>query len=241
MTIGSQYVVWDDQQQPILFIERPAHFWRSLLAAFAAAIFLIVGAILSGVIGFGIGSVLKQNEIGVILFFLFLVGTFILTFVIGIGLSPKRHINFYSDESRTNLLLKVLQDHKWMPITATYTVLTPEETPLGRMKKNYLYNIIRKKWSVHDPEANPILVAREDSLILSLLRRFLGPMFGLLRTNFIILTPGEDGQEQIRGEFNRKLTIFDRYVLDMSRDRPRTIDRRLAVALGVLLDTGEHR
>jgi hypothetical protein len=120
-------------------------------------------------------------------------------------------------------------------------VLTPEGTPLGRMKKNYLYNIFRKKWSVVDPEAKPILIAREDSLILSLLRRFLGPLFGLLRTNFVLLTPGPDGQEQIRGEFNRKLTIFDRYVLDVTRDRPRTIDRRLAVALGVLLDTGEHR
>ena len=114
----------------------------------------------------------------------------------------------------------MLQDHKWTPITATYTVLTPEGMPLGRMRKNYLYNIFRKKWSVHDPDANPILIAREDSLILSLLRRFLGPLFGLLRTNFVLLTPGPDGQEQIRGEFNRKLTIFDRYVLDVTGTAP---------------------
>ena len=31
MTFSEKYVVWDDQQRPILFIERPAHFWRNVL------------------------------------------------------------------------------------------------------------------------------------------------------------------------------------------------------------------
>ena len=83
-----------------------------------------------------------------------------------------------------------------------------------------------------------LVVAKEDSLILSLLRRLLGPMLGLLRTNFVILRPNSD---TIIGEFNRKLTLFDRYVLDMSADRMHELDRRLAIALGVMLDTGERR
>jgi hypothetical protein len=80
-------------------------------------------------------------------------------------------------------------------------------------------------------------VAREDSIILSLLRRLLGPLFGLLRTNYIIL----DADERLVGEFNRKLTLLDRYVLDLSHDRVRSLDRRIAVGLGVMLDTGERR
>jgi hypothetical protein len=241
MTIGSQYIVWDDQQRPILFIERPAHFLRSLLAAFAAAGFFIVSLVLSFVIGLGIGQTLHQEAVGVVILVVLLIASIVGTFVVGIALSPKRHIDFYADESRTDLLLKVLQDKKYHFIVATYTVLTPAGELLGRMKKNYLYNVFRKKWDVFGPTGDKILIAREDSLILSLLRRFLGPFFGFLRTNFVLLTPGTDGQERIRGEFNRKFTLFDRYVLDVSRDRPRTIDRRLAVALGVLLDTGEHR
>jgi hypothetical protein len=160
---------------------------------------------------------------------------------VGIKLSPKRHIFFYPDESAADLILKVEQDHKFQPITATYTVLTPDGERLAHMKKNYLYNIFRKQWKVLDPSGQIMLIAREDSVILSILRRFLGPFFGLLRTNFIFCVPGDGDAEQIRGEFNRKFTLFDRYVLDMTRDRPRTIDRRIAVALGVLLDTGEHR
>jgi len=43
------------------------------------------------------------------------------------------------------------------------------------------------------------------------------------------------------GEFKRKFTILDRYVLDMSGDPQRLMDRRVALALGVMLDTGERR
>ena len=43
------------------------------------------------------------------------------------------------------------------------------------------------------------------------------------------------------GEFNRKLTLLDRYVLDLTADRERVFDRRIALALGVMLDTGERR
>ncbi len=106
------------------------------------------------------------------------------------------------------------------------------------MMKNYLYNFFRKQWRVFGPDGELIAIAREDSMILSLLRRFLGPLFGLLRTNFIIQDPRT---ERVIGEFNRKFALFDRYVLDLSSDREHIVDRRLGLALGVLLDTGERR
>src|SRR5260370_19434867 len=104
--------------------------------------------------------------------------------------------------------------------------------------KNYLYNIIRKRWYVKAPDGTTLYVAKEDSIILSLLRRLLGPLFGLLRTNFIIV---RNGTEDVGGEFNRKVTLLDRYVLDLKADRARELDRRRAPALGVMLDTGARR
>jgi len=73
------------------------------------------------------------------------------------------------------------------------------------------------------------------------LRRVLGSLFGLLRTNFILLRldPGSAGV--VFGEFNRKFTILDRYVLDLTSDPEHSLDRRVALALGVMLDTGEGR
>ena len=99
MTIGSKYVVWDEQQQPILFIERPLYFWRNLLAAFAAAICFLILTPLSVVVGLGIGQVVHQDVVGVVFTIVFLIAAIALTFAVGIILSPKRHIDFYADES----------------------------------------------------------------------------------------------------------------------------------------------
>ena len=98
--------------------------------------------------------------------------------------------------------------------------------------------IIRKRWQVFDAQEKLVCVAKEDSIILSLLRRYLGPLFGVLRTNFVLVAP--DGEQRF-GEFNRKMTLLDRYVLDLTEDEGRMFDRRLALALGVMLDTGERR
>jgi hypothetical protein len=241
ITLSEKYVVWDDEQRPILFIERPAHVLRNMLAALVTIVAFIVSFIVAIIVGFALAERVRPSSIGYVIMAVLILLSVILTIVLGIVLSPKRHISFYADETKGELLLQVLQDKKFQPIVATYTVLTPDGQILGRMSKNYLYNFFRKKWDVFDARSSKVLIAREDSLLLSLLRRLLGPMLGFLRANFILAVPGPGNAETTRGEFNRNFTIFDRYVLDLSRDRPRTIDRRLAIALGVLLDTGEHR
>jgi hypothetical protein len=140
--------------------------------------------------------------------------------VVAMALSKKRHVTFYRDESKTQKLFDVLQDRKVQFPMRTYTVRDATGAVLASFKKNYLYNLFRKRWEMRSKGGSVLCVAKEDSIILSLLRRVLGPFFGLLRTKF---------------------TILDRYVLDLSLDRRRDLDRRLALALGVMLDTGERR
>jgi hypothetical protein len=158
----------------------------------------------------------------------------------GIAVAAKRHVTFYRDQSKRERLLEILQDKKFQPIMTTYTVRDARGRPIARLGKNILFNFFRKRWYVWTPgpERTVLFLAKEDSVILSLLRRFLGPLFGLLRTNFIFLPAGTD---DVIGEFKRKFTILDRYVLDLSADPERLMDRRIAVALGVMLDTGERR
>ena len=57
------------------------------------------------------------------------------------------------------------------------------------------------------------------------------------RTNFVFVRP--DGE--VLGEFNRKFTLLDRYVLDVTADDERALDRRIVLATGIMLDTGERR
>jgi len=233
LRINERYNVTDEGGRPILFVERPAHFFRTLLATVGAilAAGLWVTALTSFADALGRGPV--ANIFGI----LGVVGMFVVFVVALMKLTKKRHVSFYTSEDKQVRVLEVLQDQKLHFITATFTIFGADGTVLGQFRKNYLFNLIRRKWDVLDPYGKVVWVAREDSIILSLIRRVV-PFMGLLRTNFIFQRAGSDS---VLGEFRRRMTILDRYVLDLSADRARTFDRRIAVALGVMLDTGERR
>lgn len=232
--INQKYQVSDEQGNPILFVERPTYFWRQVLAlvgAYAVTSVLYMGA-MAGVVA---ASAEGANGVPGMIVFLLLPVVFV---TVAMALSKKRHVTFYRDEGKHEKLLDILQDKKIEFPTRTYTIRDASGKPLASLKKNYLSNIFRKRWVMRSPGGSVMYVAKEDSIILSLLRRVLGPLYGLLRTNFLI-TRGLGNT--VIGEFKRKFTILDRYVLDLSADRRRDFDRRLALALGVMLDTGERR
>jgi uncharacterized protein YxjI len=235
LRISEKYDVGDEQGRNIIYIERPAHLLRNLGAVLAA---LVAWGVVFGGFAAAADQTPVQSAARGILTILGTVLAFVAAFAVGIPLSAKRHVTFYRDGSKRDRLLEVLQDKKFQPITMTYTVRDFRGQPLARLAKNWLWNLLRKRWYVYAPDDRLLYLAKEDSVILSLLRRFLGPLFGVLRTNFIILRPDS---EDVIGEFKRKFTILDRYVLDMSADPQRTMDRRVALALGVMLDTGERR
>lgn len=238
-TIAEKYDIADESGNLILFAERPRHFLRGMLAAFAGVItfvvFMMGGIALADAFRTPAGTPAWADAIGAIL----MLAAFPATFYVIFKLAALRHTTIYRNEQTRERLVEIKQDQKVAFITATYSVKDAQGKAIAKFRKNYLYNIIRKRWQVLSPSGKLLFVAMEDSIVLSLLRRLLGPLFGLLRTNFVIRKGGEEGETI--GEFNRKLTLFDKYVLDLSDDRLRILDRRLAVALGVMLDTGERR
>jgi uncharacterized protein YxjI len=234
LAINEKYTVSDESGTPIVYVERPAHLLRNLFA-------LLLGAI-AAIAAFGalaaVGGLLGKSPVAGVIFLLAGPAALATLAVVGSAASKKRHITFYRDEAKQERLLEILQDRKIQLIIATFTVRDARGQKLARLRKNYIYNIFRKRWEIRTMAGQVAFVAKEDSIILSLLRRVLGPMFGLLRTNYVFLAP--DGRS-VLGEFKRKMTILDRYALDLKRDRQRKLDRRLALALGVMLDTGERR
>jgi uncharacterized protein YxjI len=243
MAISAKYTISDEAKRPILYVERPAHLKRQLLAGCGTVVVILVSLAAAALAGIGAAAIVGNDNVGVAVGLIGLFATIAAAIVAAIRFSPKRHIHFYADEEKTEPLLDVLQDKKNELLTTTYTVIRPDGRVLAHISKNQFSNFFRKKWSVVDAEGLPLFIAREDSLILSLIRRFVPVLQDLMRTNFVFVLPSEaeDGGELIRGEFNRKFTLVDSYVLDLSRDRPPRIDRRVAVAMGVLLDTGERR
>jgi uncharacterized protein YxjI len=233
LRINERYDITDEKGQPILFVERPAHFLRNLGALIAGVLagflWLTLMTTLADAIGLGTAS----NLVGM----LGVVGAIPIIAFVGMTLGKKRHVSFYTSQDRAVRVLEVLQDRKFNVISATYTVLDAGGVVLARLRKNYLISLIRRKWEVLDADGAVLWVAKEDSMILSLVRRFV-PFMGLLRTNFIFQ---RGASASIVGEFRRKMTLLDRYVLDLNADTTRALDRRVAVALGVMLDTGERR
>jgi uncharacterized protein YxjI len=237
MAIKEKYFVTDEEGNNLVFVERPAHFFRNFLA-----LLLGLGAAFATTTGFAWAATYLTTNVnetaGAVVGLLAVPVAIVALVAVGVGLSKKRHVTFYrGGDSEGEKLMQAHQDKKFEFFTTTFTLRDGKGRPLCRIKKNLFSNIFRKKWRMLSIAGKPLLIAKEDSIILSLLRRLLGPLFGLLRTNFVIT----DGADKHVGEFQRKMTILDRYSLDMRADRNRQVDRRLALAMGVILDTGERR
>jgi len=239
-SINTRYSIFDESGQPIMYVVRPTHFFRSLLAMFGV-MFVMIAAII-GVVVLIMAVSQPLGEVGAAVVGVIAgISAVALTIFTYLLLAPKRHITFFADEKYEQKLLEILQDQKIAIRMATYTVRDEKGEEIGRFRKDYLANILRKRWDGFNSQGDHLCVIREDSILLSLLRRLLGNFYGLLRTNFVIHQADEGQAGQLLGEFNRKFTLLDRYVLDCTHDRSRTLDRRMAIAIGVLLDTAEKR
>ena len=163
------------------------------------------------------------------------------------GWFGRRHIGVFEDDSKREPLLSLTQDHYWEIFHRNYTVADADGQILAILSRNNFTSLFRRGWKIMGPSEAVLARAREDSLLLAALRRiidfipFVELIGGIIKTDFHILALDSDGNERKIGAFNRRFSIFDKYVLDLSEDPERKLDRRVALAVGILLDTGEKR
>src|SRR6185503_10419284 len=108
---------WDERGEPLLFVERPAHLLRNLGAGLAGLFAAII-------VGGGIGAVTmatSENVDGMVVLVAVL-SALVTLFVVAIALCAKRHVNFYRDDTKSELVLQIFQDKKVAIIHATYTI-----------------------------------------------------------------------------------------------------------------------
>jgi hypothetical protein len=111
----------------------------------------------------------------------------------------------------------------------------PKWDILAKFKKNIFTDILRKKWELEF--AWKKIIIKEDSIILSILRRIM-PYWNFIRTNFVFIDL--ETWENL-GIFKRKFELFDNYLLDLSKDISYKIPRQIALWMAILLDTWEKR
>jgi hypothetical protein len=154
----------------------------------------------------------------------------------------KEDIRFYADEGMTRELFRIKARSMFDIGGARYEVLANGEGKIGSLEHHFGKSLLRSTWIVRGPEDVELATARERSAVGGILRRavdFVPDVGGLIPIpyNFEILSPAG---EPIGG-MDRKFKLRDRYVVDLSRDTDRSLDRRLAIALAIGLDTLQNR
>jgi uncharacterized protein YxjI len=155
-------------------------------------------------------------------------------------LAIKEDIRFYADEGETRELFRI-KARSWLDTGGSrYDVTAADGTPIGILHHTFK-SILRTTWLILDPAEQEVALARERSPVMAILRRaidFVPDYGGLIPIpyNFDILA----GERTI-GKMDRKFKLRDQYVLDLSGDTGRGLDRRLAIALAIGLDTLQNR
>ena len=156
-------------------------------------------------------------------------------------LAIKEDIRFYADEGETRELFRIKARSFLDTGSSRYDVFAGEEK-IGMLWHKFRESLIRTTWHVGGPDEAEMATALERSQVMAILRRvidFVPDVGGLIPIpyNFDILSPEGD----TIGRMDRKFKLRDSYVLDLSGDTGKRVDRRLAIALAVGLDTLQNR
>jgi uncharacterized protein YxjI len=153
----------------------------------------------------------------------------------------KETIKFFADDGETQELFHI-QARTWLDTGGSkYDVVDAQEGTIGLLEHLFKQSLLRSTWRLSNAAGEEVAVARERSQVMAILRRavdFVPDYGGLIPIpyNFDILAG-----EQAIGRMDRKFKLRDQYVLDLSGDHERKLDRRLAIALAIGLDTLQNR
>ena len=151
----------------------------------------------------------------------------------------KEDIRFYADEGETQELFRIKARSMFDIGGARYDVFVGEEK-LGVLEHQFRASLLRSTWTVRGSDDAELMIARERSLPLAIARRLIDFVpYGEwipVPYNFDFVMDG-----RVVSTMNRKFQLRDRYILDLGGDHERRIDRRLAIALAIGLDTLQNR
>ena len=145
----------------------------------------------------------------------------------------KEDIRFFDDENETRELFRI-KARRMVDIGGRYDVTSPEGQRIGVLERRFAKSLIRSTWRLLDAQEGEVAEAQEKSFVIAILRRLQDMV--PLPYHFTIR---RDGREV--GGVTRHFSLRDRYTLELVGDEERAIDRRLAVALAVGLDTLQDR
>ncbi len=156
----------------------------------------------------------------------------------------KEDIRFYTDASKTQELMRIKARQRFDP-RATYDITDENGTKIGEITKVFGASLLRSTFRVNDAGGQELFISTEKSMPIALTRRAVGFIPYVENVANWLPIPYHfvfKRGEEILGENRRQIGKFrDIYTIDMTADNPRTVDRRLALALAVGQDALQAR
>jgi len=154
-------------------------------------------------------------------------------------LKIKEDIRFFADESESQELFRLKGRSVLDTGGSRYDVADGTGEPIGVLQHVLRKSLFRSTWEVAGANGTTA-IAQERSLPMAIARRLVDFVpygeFVAIPYNFEILL-----DDRVVGHMIRKFQVRDRYVLDLTGDHDRRIDRRLAIALAIGLDALQNR
>jgi hypothetical protein len=147
-------------------------------------------------------------------------------------LAIREDLRFFADESESEELFRV-KARQVVDVGGRYDVTTAAGERIGVLQRRFAQTLLRTTWAILDADEGALAEVTESSTARAILRRVVDVP---LLYHFSIVVDGR----QV-GEVRRVFTLRDRYVMTLGGDIDRRIDRRLAVALLVVLDALQAR
>jgi uncharacterized protein YxjI len=156
-------------------------------------------------------------------------------------LAIKEDVRFYADEGETRELFRIAARSMLDIGGSRYDVVAPRGDRIGFLWHKFRESLLRTTWHIGGPNEEELALARERSFVGAVLRRgidFVPDIGGWIPIpyNFEFLIDGA-----VVGGMGRKFQLRDTYILDLSGDPDKKIDRRVAIALAVALDALQNR
>ncbi len=156
----------------------------------------------------------------------------------------KEDIRFYTDAAKTHELLAIKARQRFDP-RATYDITDETGAKIGEIQKVFGASLLRSTFRISDADGQELMISTEKKLWVALLRRFVGFVPFVENVADWLPIPYHfvfKRGDELLGENRRQLgKLRDVYTIDLSADRPRTIDRRLVLALAVGQDALQAR
>jgi hypothetical protein len=154
-------------------------------------------------------------------------------------LAIKEDIRFYADEGETRELFRIKARSLLDIGGSRYDVLNGDQ-PIGFLWHKFRESLLRTTWHLGGPAEEEVAIARERSQAGAIARRVIDFVpygeYVPIPYNFDFLIG-----DRVVGAMDRKFKLRDQYVLDLSGDTDKKIDRRVAIALAIALDALQNR